>query len=109
VLLGQGLAWLGLAGLGLVSWLLHSPAGLNIISDGGRVLWAGSELLGIAVAACLGSAQVGMACRLRGGQPRALLAVSVGVQGIMLAAALLMAAFVVTVGASLLELLVLGG
>jgi hypothetical protein len=109
LLLGQGLAWLALACVGLVTWLLHFPAGLNLISDGGRVLWTGAELLGIAVAACLGSAEIGMACRLRGGQPRALLAASIGMQGLMLAAALLMAAFVVTVGGSLLELLTLGG
>lgn len=109
LLLGQGLAWLALAGAGLITWLLHSPAGLNLISDGARVLWTGAELLGIALAACLGSAQLGMACRLRGGQPRALLALSVGVQGLMLGAALVMAAFVITVGGSLLELLALGG
>jgi hypothetical protein len=109
LLLGQGLAWLALAAAGLAAWILHRPAGLNLIGDGGRVLWTGAQLLGIAVAAVLGSAEVQMACRLRGGRPRSLLAAAVGVQGVMLAAALLLGAFVLTVGGSLLELLALGG
>ena len=109
LLLGQGLAWLGLAGAGLAAWLLHRPTGLNLIGDGSRVLWSGAQLLGIAIAACLGSAEVRMACRLRGGQPRLLLAAAIGFQGVMLAAALILGAFVLTVGGSLLELLALGG
>jgi hypothetical protein len=109
LLLGQGLAWLGLAAAGLTAWILHRPADLNLISDGGQVLWSGAQLLGIAVAACLGSAEVRMACRLRGSQPRVLLALAVGIQGLMLAAALILGAFVLTVGGSLLELLALGG
>jgi hypothetical protein len=109
LLLGQGLAWLAFAAAGLTAWILYRPAGLNIIGDGGRVLWAGAQLLGIAVAAVLGSAEIRMACRLRGGRPRLLLATAIGVQGVMLAAALLLGAFVLTVGGSLLELLALGG
>ncbi len=109
LLLGQGLAWLALAAAGLAAWLLHRPTGLNLIDDGSRVLWSGAQLLGIAVAACLGSAEVRMACRLRGGQPRLLLVTAVGIQGVMLAAALILGAFVLTVGGSLLELLALGG
>jgi hypothetical protein len=104
LLLGQGLA-----GAGLAAWLLHRPTGLNLIGDGSRVLWSGAQLLGIAIAACLGSAEVRMACRLRGGQPRLLLAAAIGFQGVMLAAALILGAFVLTVGGSLLELLALGG
>lgn len=109
LLLGQGLAWLALAAAGLAAWLLHQPTGLNLIGDGSLVLWSGAQLLGIAVAACLGSAEVQMACRLRGGQPRLLLVTAVGIQGVMLAAALILGAFVLTVGGSLLELFALGG
>ncbi len=109
LLLGQGLAWLGLAAAGLTAWILHRPAGLNLISGGGQVLWSGAQLLGIAVAACVGSAEVRMACRLRGGQPRLLLVLALGIQGLMLAAALILGAFVLTIGGSLLELLALGG
>lgn len=38
-----------------------------------------------------------------------LLATAIGIQGVMLAAALILGAFVLTVGGSLLELLALGG
>ena len=108
MLLGQGLAWLVLAAAGLAAWITSFPADLNLISAGGAVLWTGAELLGIVVAVCLGAAEVGMACRMRGGRPRALLAMSVGIQGLMLALALILAAFLITIGGSLLELLAVG-
>ena len=109
LLLGQGLTWLALAASGLAAWILHRPTGLNLISDAGGVLWSGAELLGIAVAAWLGSAEVRMACRLAGGRPRALLTAVIGIQGVMLAAAVILSAFIITIGGSLLELLALGG
>ena len=109
LLLGQGLAWLALAAVGLSAWLLHRPSGLNLVGDGGRILWAGVQLLGIALAGCLGAAEVRMACRLRGGRPRLLLAAAMVLQGLTFTAVLVLGAMVVTVGGSLLELLVVGG
>jgi hypothetical protein len=108
MLLAQGLAWLVLAGVGLGGWIAGFPAQLNLINDGGAILWAGAELLGIVLAVCLGTAQLGMACRMRGGRPRLLLAMTVGIQGLMLALALVLAAFLITIGGSLLELLAVG-
>jgi hypothetical protein len=108
MLLVQGLAWLGLAAAGLAAWIVTFPANLNLIGSGGALLWTGAELLGIILAVCLGAAQVGMACRMQGGRPRALLAMSVGLQGLMLALALILAAFLITIGGSLLELLAVG-
>jgi hypothetical protein len=109
LLLTQGLAWLVLAGGGLTAWILSFPVSPNLVSSGGAVLWTGVELLGIVAGMCLGATEVAMACRMRGGQPRVLLAATVGLQGTMLAVALILAAFLVTVGGSLLELLALGG
>src|SRR5580658_10042108 len=109
LLLAQGLAWLVLAGAGLTVWVLTFPADPNLVSSGGAVLWTGAELLAIVAGICLGATEVAMACRMRGGQPRMLLAATVGIQGTMLAVALILAAFLVTVGGSLLELLALGG
>ena len=108
MLLGQGLAWLVLAAAGLTAWIASFPADLNLISAGGAMLWTGAELLGIVLAVCLGAAEVGMACRMQGGRPRALLAMSIGIQGLMLALALILAAFLITIGGSLLELLAVG-
>jgi hypothetical protein len=109
LLLAQGLAWLVLAGAALTAWVLTFPASVNLVSAGGAALWTGAELLGIVVGTCLGAAEVAMACRMRGGQPRLLLGLTVAIQGTMVAVALILAAFLVTVGGSLLQLLALGG
>ena len=108
MLLVQGVAWLVLAVGALAAWIATFPEDLNLIGTGGAILWTGVELLGIILAICLGAAEVGMACRMQGGRPRALLAMSVGLQGLMLALALILAAFLVTIGGSLLELLAVG-
>jgi hypothetical protein len=108
MLLAQGLAWLVLAVGGLAAWIAAFPDDLNLIGAGRAILWTGVELLGIILAAYLGAAEVGMACRMQGGYPRALLAASVGLQGLMLALALLLAALLVTIGGSMLELLAVG-
>ncbi len=108
MLLAQGLAWLVLAAAGLAAWIAAFPADLNLISAGGAALWTGAELLGIILAICLGAAELGMACRMRGGRPRILLATVVGIQGFMLTLALILAAFLITIGGSLLQLLVVG-
>ena len=81
---------------------------MNLVSAGGAALWTGAELLGIVAGTWLGAAEVAMACRMRAGQPRLLLGLTVAIQGTMLAVALILAAFLVTVGGSLLELLALG-
>jgi hypothetical protein len=108
MLLAQGLAWLVLAAAGLGAWIAAFPVELNLISAGGAVLWTGAELLGIILAVCLGAAELGMACRMRGGRPRLLLVTVVGIQGFMLTLALILAAFLITIGGSLLQLLVVG-
>jgi hypothetical protein len=108
MLIAQGLAWLVLAAAGLAAWIAAFPADLNLISAGGAVLWASAELLGIILAVCLGAAELGMACRMQGGRPRALLASAIGLQGLMLALAVILAAFLVTIGGSVLELLAAG-
>jgi hypothetical protein len=108
MLLAQGLAWLVLAAAGLGAWIAAFPAEPNLISAGGAVLWTGAELLGIILAVCLGAAELGMACRMRGGRPRLLLAMVLGIQGFMLTLALILAAFLITIGGSLLQLLVVG-
>ena len=108
LLLGQGLAWLVLAAAGLTAWVVAFPAGVNFVADGWRVLWGGIELFGIVIGACVGSAEVVMACRMAGGQPRLLLGAAVGLQGLMLVAGLIVAAALLTIGGSLLELSALG-
>jgi hypothetical protein len=106
MLIAQGLAWLVLAAAGLAAWIAAFPADLNLIGAGGAVLWAGAELLGIILAVCLGAAELGMACRMQGGRPRLLLASAIGLQGLTLALALILAAFLVTIGGSVLALAV---
>jgi hypothetical protein len=109
LLLGQGVAWLVLAAAGLTAWIVTLPSGLNLIADGGRVLWDGLQLLGVVTGAYLGSAQVVMACRLAAGQPRLLLGTATCLRGLMFASGLILAAVLLTIGGSLLELSALGG
>lgn len=107
LLLGQGLAWLAVAISWLLAWVASFPADLNL-GGGGSVSWGLVDLLGIAIAGGIGAAQVGMACRMRG-RPRLVVAIIGGLQNSMLALALIMAAVLVLVGGSLLELKALGG
>lgn len=109
LLLGQGLTWLILAVAGLTAWIIAFPSSVNLIADGWRLFWDGLELLAVVIAACMGSAQVVMACRLAGGQPRLLLGAALGLQGLMLVSGLIVTAALVTVGGSLLELSALPG
>jgi hypothetical protein len=94
LLLWQGMTWLALAGAGLWLWLVTLPAALGSGSTNGTVLWTGAQLLAIAVGACLGAAEVGMACKL---------------QGVTLAAGLVVVAIAVMIAGSVLELLALNG
>jgi hypothetical protein len=104
LLLGQGLAWLVLAAAGLTAWIVAFPGGVNLLNDGWRLAWDGLELLGVVIAGCMGSAQVAMACRLAGGQPRLLLGTARSLQGLTLVCGLILTAALVTVCGSLLEL-----
>jgi hypothetical protein len=106
LLLGQGIGWLLLSVAGLTGWSASFPGKLSL-SGGDAVFWAGVELLAIAMAAGFGAAEVGMACRMRGG-PRLLVAMTGKLQGTMLAVALILAALLVMVGGSMLELMALG-
>ena len=124
LLLWQGAAWVALSALGLGFWVASLPSGLDVgsgavtigsagggagnsVARGGMVvLWISAELLAIAVGATIGSAQVAMACRLRGG-PRLVLALAVGLQGATLAAGLVVTAVTVMVAGTLLELIAL--
>ncbi len=108
LLLWQGMTWLALAAAGLWLWLVTLPAALGPGSTNGTVLWTGAQLLAIAVGACLGAAEVGMACKLRGG-PRWVLALAVGLHGVTLAAGLVVVAVAVMIVGSVLELLALNG
>lgn len=108
LLLWQGVAWLAATAIGLAIWIATLPVGAGAVSHGTAVLWRMAQLLAIAIGASLGAAEVGMACRLRRG-PRLLLALAVGIQGATLAAALVVAAVVVIIAGSLLELLALSG
>jgi hypothetical protein len=108
LLLGQGVAWLVLAAAGLPAWIVSFPRGLSFGSGGAAVLWTGAELLGVAAAACIGAAQVAMACRMSGG-PRLVLALATSLRRLMLAVSLMLAAFLVMVGGGMLELMALGG
>jgi hypothetical protein len=106
LLLGQGIGWLLLSVAGLTVWFASFPRELSL-TGGDAVFWAGVELLAIATAAGFGAAEVGMACRMRGG-PRLLVAMTGKLQGTMLAVALILAALLVMVGGSMLELMALG-
>ena len=106
LLLSQGIGWLLLSAAGLAGWSASFPRGLSL-SGADPVFWAGVELLAIAIAAGLGAAEVGMACRMRGG-PRVVVAMTGKLQGTVLAVALILAALLVMVGGSLLELMALG-
>jgi hypothetical protein len=108
LLLGQGSAWLIVAAAGLGTWIGGVLPGLSVDSKGGSVLWAFVQLLAISVAAGLGAAEIGMACRLHGG-PIVLLAIVTGIQGLMVAAGLIVAALIVMLGGAMLELVALGG
>jgi hypothetical protein len=87
LLLWQGTAWLALAAAGLIIWLM-ALWGAVAAASGAEGLWRGGELVAIATGAALGTAEVSMACRLRGA-PRLLLALGLGVQGVTLAAGLI--------------------
>jgi hypothetical protein len=106
LLLSQGIAWLLLSVAGLAGWSASFPRELSL-SSGAGAFRAGLELLAIAVAAGIGAAEVGMACRIRGG-PRMVVAVARRLQATMLAVALILAALLVMVGGSMLELMTLG-
>jgi hypothetical protein len=106
LLLGQGLAWLLLAVAGLTVWFASVLRELSL-SGGLALFWAGLELLAIAIAAGVGAAEVGMACRIRGG-PKLVVTMTGRFQGTMLAVALIVGAVLVMVGGSLLELMALG-
>jgi hypothetical protein len=108
LLLGQGAAWLVVAAVGLGCWIDSVLPALSVDSKSGSLLWAFVQLLAISVAAGFGAAEVSMACRLHGG-PTLLLAIATGVQGLMIAAGLLVAALIVMLGGAVLELLALGG
>jgi hypothetical protein len=106
LLLSQGLAWLLLAVAGLTVWFASVLRELSL-SGGQALFWAGLELLAIAIAAGVGAAEVGMACRIRGG-PKLVVTMTGRFQGTMLAVALIVGAVLVMVGGSLLELMALG-
>lgn len=108
LLLWQGIAWLVLAAAGLSVWIISLPAGLGPGSATGEILWAGAQLLAIGIGAGMGAAEIGMACRLRGG-PRWVLTAAVGLQGVTLGASLVVAAVSIVVVGSVLELLALIG
>jgi hypothetical protein len=108
LLLGQGIAWLVLASAGLGFWVASLQGSLNPYSYGTAVLWTWLELLAVAAGLSIGAAQVGMACRMRGG-PRAVVAVASGLHGVTLAVGLVVAAVSVMLAGSVLELLALNG
>jgi hypothetical protein len=107
LLLGQGLAWLGLAMAGLGAWIANFQLAASL-SGGGPILRAGLELFAICLAAGVGATEVGMACRMRSG-PRLIVAMTASLQGTMLAAALIIGALLIMVGGSMLELMAIGG
>lgn len=108
LLLWQGIAWLVLAAAGLSFWIMSLPAGLGPGSATGAILWAGAQLLAIGIGAGMGMAEIGMACRLRGG-PRWVLTTAAGLQGVTLGACLVVAAVSIMIVGSVLELLALTG
>lgn len=108
LLLWQGIGWLILAGTGLGLWIASLPGILNVYADGAAVLWTWLELLAIAVGLSIGAAEIGMSCRLRGG-PKAVATVATGLHGLTLAGVLVVAAVLVMLAGSVLELLALNG
>src|SRR5215472_11556194 len=108
LLLWQGIAWLLLAAAGFSFWIMSLPAGLGPGSATGAILWAGAQLLAIGIGAGMGAAEIGMACRLRGGA-RWVLAAAIGLQGVTLGASLVVAAVSIMIVGSVLELLALIG
>lgn len=108
LLLWQGIAWLVLAAAGFSLWIIALPAGLRPGSGSAAVLWAGGQLLAIGIGAGMGLAEIGMACRLRGG-PRWLLRATVGLQGVSLGTSLVVGTVSVMVVGSVLELLAFSG
>jgi hypothetical protein len=107
LLLWQGITWLVLAAAGFGLWIMALPAGLGPASGNGAVLWAGAQLLAIGIGAGMGAAEVGMACKLRGG-PRWMLTAA-GLQGLTLGATLVVSAVSIMIVGSVLELLALSG
>jgi hypothetical protein len=101
LLMWQGAAWLALAAAGLILWLMTLPGAVTSAS-GAEGLWRGGELLAIATGAALGTTEVSMACRLRGA--RRLLSLGPGVQGVTLAAELLVIGISVLVTVSTVTL-----
>jgi hypothetical protein len=108
LLLWQGFSWLVLAAVGFCVWVIALPAGLGPGSGSWAVLWAGAHLLAIGIGAGMGAAEIGMACKLRGG-PRWVLRTTVGLDGLSLGTILVVAAVSVMVVGSILELLALVG
>jgi len=108
LLLWQGAAWIVLAALGLGFWTATLPPGFGTGGPKTALLWAGAELLAIAIGASLGAAQLGMGVRLRGG-PRLELAIGQGLQGVTLAAGLVVAALTVMIAGSVLAIIALTG
>jgi hypothetical protein len=102
LLLWQGGAWLALAAAGLIIWLMTLP-GTVTSAGGAEGLWRGGELVAIATGAALGTTEVSMACRLRGA-PKLLLALGLGVQGVTLAAGLIVIGISVLVTVSTVTL-----
>ncbi len=108
LLVWQGIAWLVLACTGLGLWIVALPAGLSPGSTSAHVLWTGTQLLAIAIGACVGAAEVAMAGKLRG-HPRWVLRAAAGLHGVSLAAGLVVVAVSVMLAGSVLELLALNG
>ena len=103
LLLWQGVAWLALAAMGLILWLMTLPGAATATADGAGELWRGCELVAIAIGAAVGITEVTMACRMRGA-PRLLLALGLGVQGVTLGAGLIVIGISVVVAVSTVTL-----
>jgi len=108
LLLWQGIAWLALAATVFSVWIMALPAGLGHGSGDRAILWAGGQLLAIGIGTGMGVAEIGMACRLRGG-PRWALRVAARLRGVTLGASLVVATVSIMIVGSVLELLALSG
>lgn len=97
-----------LAAAGFSFWIMALPGDLGSGSSYGALLWTGGQLLAIGIGAGMGVAEIGMACRLRGG-PRWLLRATAGRHGVSLGASLVVAAVSTMVVGSVLELLAVSG